>query len=57
MRASDTLKLLFYVENSYRVAGANVLATLCDEDSPFAAQMRRLGFIPGDQARLYLKEL
>lgn len=56
-RAADSAKLLFLIENQYRMAGAGVVATIVNGASPFFGLAQRSGYHESEGDRLFLKGL
>lgn len=57
LKASDSLRLLFLIENHYRMNGHEVVATVINLNSPFYAVAARGGYLEQSGDRLFLKEL
>jgi hypothetical protein len=57
MKAGDSTRLLFMMENHYRMAGVDVLGTIINTTSPFYPVAARGGYVENLGDRLFLKEL
>jgi hypothetical protein len=57
MKAADSLRLLFMIENHYRMAGVPLIATIISTGSPFYPVAARGGYLEAPGDRLFLKEL
>jgi hypothetical protein len=57
LKASDSLRLLFMIENHYRMEGAGVVATIINQQSPFYPVAARGGYLEVAGDRLFLKGL
>lgn len=57
MKAGDSTRLLFMIENHYRMAGVDVLGTLINTGSPFYPVAARGGYVENLGDRLFLKDL
>jgi hypothetical protein len=57
LKASDSTRLLFMIENHYRMAGVGMVATVCNTRSPFYPVAARLGYLEAAGDRLFLKGL
>ena len=57
MKAGDSTRLLFMMENHYRMAGVDVLGVIINTASPFYPVAARGGYVENLGDRLFLKEL
>lgn len=57
MKAADSLRLLFLMENIYRMRGVPVIGTIIATSSPFYAVAGRGGYLESTNDRLFLKDL
>lgn len=57
LKAADSLRLLFMIENHYRMAGVPLVATVIHTASPFYPNAARGGYLECAGDRLFLKSL
>lgn len=57
MKAGDSTRLLFMIENHYRMNGVPLVATIINTASPFYPVAARGGYVENHGDRLFLKEL
>lgn len=57
LKAADSLRLLFMIENHYRMAGVETLGTIIHTGSPFYPVATRGGYLESGGDRLFLKDL
>lgn len=57
MKAADSLRLLFMIENHYRMAGVPLVGTIINQQSPFYNVAARGGYVQSTGDCLFLKEL
>lgn len=57
VRAGDSARLLFMIENHYRMAGIGLVGTIINTASPFYPVAARGGYVENQGDRLFLKEL
>lgn len=57
LKASDSLRLLFMIENQYRMAGVGIIGTIINTESPFYPCAARGGYLECQGDRLFLKPL
>ena len=57
VKAADSLRLLFMIENHYRMAGVQTLGTIINTSSPFYPVASRGGYLESGGDRLFLKDL
>jgi len=57
VKASDSLRLLFLIENQYRMSGAKLIGTIINTESPFYPVAARGGYLECGGDRLFLKGL